>query len=418
MFENLSGIDIVVLSIPLFFLLITLELIFDAVQRRKKNPGKYRLNDAVANISCGVIDQASGVFAKVLTVGVYVLVFELFVDLRPWEMPSNWAMWVLCFFAVDLAYYWSHRLSHEVNLFWVGHVVHHQSEEYNLSVALRQGAFQKVLMLWIYLPLAMIGFPPEWFLLSIGLNLLYQFWIHTEFVDKMGWLEQVLNTPSHHRVHHGRNPEYIDKNHAGVFIIWDKLFGTFQEEKVKPTYGITTPLNTFNPVMAHVKPVVQLFTEARSMPTWSDRLRFLFARPGWYPESMGGFRPPPPVTGAEHKYDRKLPLGVNVYLLVQYAFIIGFTSFFLFNFQRFTGGQNFVFLVLVLYQVFALGDLFDRWQRGTLWRELLRQFSLMGASVWLAYGLEERSVALFVLLAALVGLAWLVILWTKRKSYE
>ncbi|NNE55645.1 MAG: sterol desaturase family protein, partial [Flavobacteriales bacterium] len=213
--------NIIILSIPIFFLLIGLELIWDLVQRKRGKPGVYRLNDALTNISCGIIDQVTGIFAKLFTIGTYVIAFNLAREVFPWQMPENWMWFVVAFVAIDFAYYWSHRLSHQVNLFWTGHVVHHQSEDYNLSVALRQGAFQKILMFWVYLPLAAIGLPPAWFVISLAINLLYQFWIHTEAVGKMGPLEFILNTPSHHRVHHGRNPKYIDRNHGGIFIVWD-----------------------------------------------------------------------------------------------------------------------------------------------------------------------------------------------------
>lgn len=408
------SLDVVILSIPIFFVLILIELIFDYYHRRKNKKGSYRLNDSFTNISCGIIDQTTGVFAKVLTIGVYALVYEVFINLIPWTIPSNWATWILCFFAVDLAYYWSHRLSHQVNLFWTGHVVHHQSEEYNLSVALRQGAFQKVLMLWVYLPLAIIGFPTEWFVISIGLNLLYQFWIHTEYIDRMGIFEYVLNTPSHHRVHHGRNPKYIDKNHAGVFIIWDRLFGTFKEEEERPTYGITRPLNTFNPVVAHVQPFADLWRETLSIPSWRDRIRFVFAPPGWYPASMGGFKAPPELTGEEVKFDRSLPIGVNVYLLSQYVVVVAFTAVFLFTFEQYSNAVNVIFLVLVLFNVFGLGNMFDRRANARMF-EAVRQVSFIAASMWIGFYLEQRIFGLAILIASLIGLGWYTILWSRNS---
>ena len=228
--------NLIVLSIPIFFGLIALEVVWD----QWKGLRLYRLGDTLANIGCGIMDQSSGLFAKALTVGAYTAVFHFTAGWRSWDFSTGAIVWIGAFVLTDLAYYWAHRTSHEVNLFWIGHSVHHQSEDYNLG-ALRQSVLQKVLLMWVYWPLAALGFPPEMFLTSMAINLLYQFWIHTELVDRMGPLEWVLNTPSHHRVHHGRNPEYIDRNHAGVLIIWDRMFGTFQEEIVKPTYGVTAP---------------------------------------------------------------------------------------------------------------------------------------------------------------------------------
>lgn len=229
--------NLIVLSIPVFFILIGLEVIYDRV----KNRHLYRLNDAVSNISCGIFEQITGVFAKVFTVAMYAFVYEQW---RFFTVPDTWYSFVLLFLAVDFAYYWAHRKSHEINLLWIGHVVHHQSEEYNLSVTLRQGDLQKIFTSFSYLPIALLGFSPEFFLLIAAINTLYQFWIHTEAIGRLGPLEWVMNTPSHHRVHHGRNPKYIDRNHAGVFIIWDRMFGTFQPEEEHPVYGITTPVHT------------------------------------------------------------------------------------------------------------------------------------------------------------------------------
>ena len=250
------------------------------------------------------MDQSSGLFAKALTVGAYTAVFHFTAVVAYMGFfygPSS--VWMGAFVLTDFAYYWAHRTSHEVNLLWIGHSVHHQSEDYNLGVALRQSVLQKVLLMWVYWPLAALGFPPEMFLTSMAINLLYQFWIHTELIDRMGPLEWVLNTPSHHRVHHGRNPEYIDRNHAGVFIIWDRMFGTFQEEIVKPTYGVTRPTDSFNPVYAQWKPVADLWRDLRAIPGWLDRVRFLFAPPGWYPESVGGSQSAPDITGEEVKFN-------------------------------------------------------------------------------------------------------------------
>jgi alkylglycerol monooxygenase len=226
------NINPIILSIPIFFILIGMELIVDKV-RKKSN---YRFNDAITNISCGIGEQVTGVFFKLFIVTIYEILFEHY---KLFDIPVNWTTGILLFIGVDFFYYWFHRYSHVINLFWGGHVVHHQSEEYNLSVALRQGWFQKFFSFIFYLPLAIIGFSPIQFLTVSSLVTLYQFWIHTKNINRMGVLEHVLNTPSHHRVHHGVNPKYIDKNHAGTFIIWDKMFGTFQEEEEEPIYGIT-----------------------------------------------------------------------------------------------------------------------------------------------------------------------------------
>jgi len=231
----------ILLSIPIFFILIGVELLVQHFSKRKL----YRLNDAISNLSCGITSQITGVFLKIGTITLYQFLFEHFALIA---VPVNWWSVTILFVASDMLYYWGHRMSHEINLFWASHVVHHQSEDYNLSVALRQSSFQTIWTFGFYLPLAIIGFDTLTFALVTAFITLYQFWIHTEAIGKMGFLELVLNTPSHHRVHHGRDPKYIDRNHAGTFIIWDKMFGAFQNEEETPTYGITKPLDSWNPV--------------------------------------------------------------------------------------------------------------------------------------------------------------------------
>ncbi len=355
--------NLIVLSIPIFFGLIALEVAWD----QWKGKRLYRLGDSLANIGCGIMDQSSGLFAKVITVGAYTAVFHLSEPWRTWTMGPHWGVWVGAFVLSDFAYYWAHRLSHEVNVLWIGHVVHHQSEDYNLAVALRQSVLQKVLLMWVYWPLAAMGFPPEVFLTCMAINLLYQFWIHTELIDKLGPLEWVMNTPSHHRVHHGRNPEYIDRNHAGVFIIWDRIFGTFQEEFVKPTYGITRPTDTFNPIHAQWKPVADLWNDLRRIPGWWDRLRFLFAAPGWYPESIGGPQAPPAITGEEQKFDPR-PRGAKAALLVfRWVLMLAVAFVVLQRKDVLTSVELATVLLWVFAALAAVGELWNKgWGRGRL----------------------------------------------------
>jgi alkylglycerol monooxygenase len=247
----------IVLSIPIFFILIGIELVVERFSHRKL----YRLPDAIANLSCGITSQLSGLFMRILAIGIYEIVYANF---ALFTLDRSWLYWLGLFLLTDFTYYWAHRMSHEINLFWGGHVVHHQSEEYNLSVALRQSSFQVVWTFAFSLPIALLGFNTVDFVLISAFNTLYQFWIHTETINKMGWFEYVFNTPSHHRVHHGRNPKYIDKNHAGSLIIWDKMFGTFQAEEERPTYGITKPINSWNAVWANFSHYVVMADETKA----------------------------------------------------------------------------------------------------------------------------------------------------------
>lgn len=206
----------VIFSIPIFITLILIEIIYAFIKR----PSYYKAADTISNINCGIGDQVIGMMAKVFTIGIYQYLYEHY---RIYTFESNLLNSIIIFILVDFFYYWKHRMSHEINILWLGHSIHHQSEEYNLSVALRQSWFDKFFSFPFYLPLAIIGFDTQSFVVAVGLNLLYQFWVHTEVIDRMGFLEYFMSTPSHHRVHHARNPEYIDKNHGGVFIIWDKF---------------------------------------------------------------------------------------------------------------------------------------------------------------------------------------------------
>jgi alkylglycerol monooxygenase len=320
---------IILFSIPFFFLLIALEVGYSAWSGRRL----LRLNDSIADLACGILSQLSGIFTKLFSIGIYIQV-ERHLAVQRWlpGVPS-WpegaplasarllASWVVIFILVDFCYYWSHRLSHGINLLWAGHVVHHSSEEYNLAVALRQSALHG-LMTWVfYVPLALIGVPWRMYVAVYALNLVYQFWIHTRAVGKLGrWTEWVMNTPSHHRVHHGRNPKYLDRNHAGVFIVWDRLFGTFQAEEEEPVYGITKPLQSWNPLWANVHVFVDIARDARRAASWRDRWMYVAGPPGWRAAAEGGPVPPPEVDAATAEtWDPVPPPGLAAYGFVQFA---------------------------------------------------------------------------------------------------
>ena len=364
------NINPIVLSIPVFFLLIGIELLVERFTHQKL----YRLPDAIANISCGITSQLSGLFLKIFGIGVYQFLFENFslVSLD----NTKWWYWISLILLVDFAYYWAHRMSHEINLFWGGHVVHHQSEEYNLSVALRQSSLQVVWTFAFNLPIALLGFKTFDFVLIAAFNTLYQFWIHTETIGKLPrWFELIFNTPSHHRVHHGRNPKYIDKNHAGSLIIWDRMFGTFQPEEEKPTYGITKPIRSWNAVWANMSHYSDMAKDIRQIPLWTDKVKYLFMKPGWLPEYMGGYRSAPEVDVKTYvKYDTPSPLSLNLYVLFQYILCLTGTAMFLFNAGKFSlAGQAFV-TVLISVVVVNCGVLFEQ-RKWVKWAEWIRIFT-------------------------------------------
>jgi sterol desaturase/sphingolipid hydroxylase (fatty acid hydroxylase superfamily) len=350
----------------------------------------YRFPDAIANISCGIASQLSGLFLTFLGIGIYTILFEQFAF---FSLKPTWYYWLILFLLVDLAYYWGHRMSHEVNLFWGGHVVHHQSEDYNLSVALRQSSLQTVWTFAFNLPIALLGFDPLHFALVSAFNTLYQFWIHTETIGKMGWFEYVFNTPSHHRVHHGRNPKYIDKNHAGSLIIWDKMFGTFQAEEEKPTYGITKPINSWNAVYANVSHYVEMGKDLRMIPRWTDKIKYLFMKPGWLPASLGGYRPAPEIDRAAYKkYETPAPMLLNFYVLFQFVLCLVGTSLFLFSVGKFGFPEKALIAMLITIVVVNCGILFEnrRWAVYSEWTRIISYPLLLviltylnGWSAWL-----------------------------------
>lgn len=346
------NINPIILSIPIFFILIGLELLVDKL----RNKSNYRFNDAITNISCGMGEQVTGVFFKLAVVGLYELLFEKY---RLFDIPANWTTGIILFIAVDFFYYWFHRYSHVINLFWGGHVVHHQSEEYNLSVALRQGWFQKFFSFGFYLPLAVIGFEPVQFLTVSSLVTLYQFWIHTKNINKLGVLEYVLNTPSHHRVHHGVNPKYIDKNHAGTFIIWDRMFGTFQEEEEEPQYGITHPINTWDPLQANLHHWKQMYAGIQQMQGVKDKIKYIFMPPGWKPAYINEYAPAPVSAPDYTKYDTSVPARVNYYVLFQYVVTLAGATFFLLKAGQMDFVPKLIACTLVVLSIVNYSALFE-----------------------------------------------------------
>lgn len=390
----------IVLAIPVFFILIGIELLVERFTHQKL----YRLPDAIANLSCGITSQLSGLFLKIFAVGIYQLLFQYAAF---FTLEKSWVYWLCLFLLVDFTYYWAHRMSHEINLFWGGHVVHHQSEEYNLSVALRQSSLQIIWTFGFSLPIALIGFETADFVLISAFNTLYQFWIHTETINKMGWFELVFNTPSHHRVHHGRDPKYIDKNHAGTLIIWDKLFGTFQQEEERPTYGITKPVNSWNAVWANFSHYNEMGKDLKRIPKWTDKIKYLFKKPGWLPESLGGYRPAPEVSKSSYtKYETPGPALLNMYVLFQYILCLAGTALFLFNASKFTLAEKTGITVLISIVVVNCGVLFENkswvvwseWIRITVYPVVLGIFTFyLHLPVWY-YGVA--------LLYALISITW------------
>jgi sterol desaturase/sphingolipid hydroxylase (fatty acid hydroxylase superfamily) len=273
-------VDLVLYAIPAFLLLLGAEWWSYRHLHDHDHPG-YDAKDTATSLTMGLGNVVINVGWK----AVVVVVLAALHGLAPVDLPDG-AAWtyVLLFLADDLAYYWFHRAHHEVRFFWASHVVHHSSEHYNLSTALRQ-TWTPMTALPFWLPLALLGFEPWQVLLAQSWSLLYQFWLHTERVSRLPrWVERVFNTPSHHRVHHGSNPQYLDRNHGGILIVWDRLFGTYEPEGERVRYGLTTNVDTHNPVRVAFGEYAALWRDVRGARSWGDRWRFLARGPGWQPE--------------------------------------------------------------------------------------------------------------------------------------
>ena len=348
--------SLIVYSIPIFFLLIGVELL---IVRMRGLP-YYRFNDAITNLSCGIGSQVSGIFMKFLTFGVYVIIYNH--SPLSGRIPYNYLTIILLFLGVDFFYYWFHRLAHEISIIWGSHVVHHQSEEYNLTVALRQAWVQGAFSWVFYLPLAFVGFDPYMFATIASLQTLYQFWIHTKVIDKMPrWFEYVFNTPSHHRVHHGVNPKYIDKNHAGTLIIWDRVFGTFQLEEEEVVYGITTQPKSWNPLWLNFEYWIDLFKDTTKVHKPVDAVRMLTLAPGWKPADMGGMLTYKEISAATfEKYDTVVSPRLNNYILFQFVVLLIGTSAFLFGQKNLNTNETIAVSILIVYTVVTIGGLFEK----------------------------------------------------------
>ena len=271
---------LVLASIPAFLISVLVELLWARRHRRDPDIKGYEAKDTWASLAMGLGNVGVSAVTKLATIAALTALYEY----RAFDLAGHWWAWIILLFAEDLCYYAFHRASHEVRFLWAAHENHHSSQHYNLSTALRQSWTTPITGPIFWMPLALVGFTPAMVMTAQAWSLLYQFWLHTESVRTLGPLEAIMNTPSHHRVHHGSNVEYLDRNHAGIFIIWDRLFGTFEPERAPVAYGLTTNIRTFNPFRIAFHEWAKLghdVTRARSIRA---KLGYIFAPPGWSPD--------------------------------------------------------------------------------------------------------------------------------------
>ena len=277
--------DPVIFAVPFFLLLLTLEWFaarkLEQLDSDDVPVGGYRTPDAWASISMGLVSMVTTAGWKFVALLGYAGIYSY---LAPWHLsPTRWYTWAIALVGVDLLYYCYHRTAHRIRLLWATHQAHHSSRYFNFATALRQKWNNSgEILMWIPLPL--LGIPPWMVFASFSVSLVYQFWVHTERIDKLPRaIEFVFNTPSHHRVHHGMDPEYLDRNYGGILIIWDRMFGTFAPERFRPHYGLTKPVDSYNIVTLQLHEYCSIIADVRGATGWRARLGYVFGPPGWQP---------------------------------------------------------------------------------------------------------------------------------------
>lgn len=405
----------IVYAAPVFVLLILIELAVG--WRRQANT--YRQTDTVSSIGLGVISQVVGLFSKLFSLGIYTLAFQ---QLALFSLPQNaWWVWLLALLFYDFCYYWLHRMGHEINILWAAHVVHHSSEEYNLSTALRQTSTGFLLGWLFYLPMAIVGVPPLVFAVVGLVNLLYQYWIHTRQIGRLGWFDKVFASPSNHRVHHGQNDYCLDRNYGGMLMLWDHLFGSFVDERQDEAivYGIRGQLKSWNPIRANLHVYADLWRDCRLAGNWADRIKVWFMHPGWRPAAAIASAPKPAYDIAQfHKYDPPLPRGLASYGLAQFALLFLLGVHFLAIEPQLGKPATAAYAGFVVGSLWLLGGLLEG-QRRFVGLEYAR-LALLGAYLlcsggWLGQALP--ATALTAALAALV-LSALALHLTQRPAAQ
>ena len=395
----------IVYAIPVFMLTILLE----AWVARRRGVAVYDIPDAITSLHHGLLSQVTNAFTKIATLGIYIAVYEAY-RFTEWSMSSI-PLWILALVLYDLCYYWAHRMGHEVNVMWASHVVHHSSEYYNLSTALRQTSTGALFGWVFYLPLAVLGIPWQMLVIVGLIDLLYQYWVHTELIGRMGVLDRILVTPSNHRVHHGQNDYCIDKNYGGILVLWDRLFGTFADERddEKICYGIRKPLHSFSPIKGNLHYYADLWQMSRAAKGWRAKLGVWVAPPGgWTDEPIEHFEP-----RTFTRFDVQTPAPLRWYVALQSAVLVSFVSHFIGVAKGLDRGTAAVYALGILVTAVALGALLERF----VWGKWLEQVRLLALGVSFAavpqwFGFEAPLPLKGALLVLCVG----SVVWLNRQS--
>lgn len=340
-------------AIPFFLLSVVGEWLHNYLKHRND----FNFADSITNLNTGIGSQAANALFKAMLLMLFGWMKNHFAVM---EIGFSWWSFVVCTILFDYLFYWAHRWGHEMNIFWGAHIVHHQSEEYNLTVALRQSWFHNLLAFPIFLPIPLLGFDMTTFGAAAGLVTLYQYWIHTKLIDRLpAWFEYVFNTPSHHRVHHATNPQYLDRNYGAMFILWDRFHGTFAREEEQPVYGITVPLRSWNPVWANLHFYIEMWEGSRRLRTISDKLALIFRGPEYLGQLLGIGSKDPDAFRHVPKYATATPLHLRIYVCIQFLVLTYFLAAYMGQFAELTMFYKFAFFFLVIISTLSMGALLE-----------------------------------------------------------
>jgi alkylglycerol monooxygenase len=411
---------ILLYAMPSFLVLV----LFEKWWGWRKGNDTVRTNDMLSSLSSGM----TNVTKDVLGLSVVIISYGwLLTKVAMVHVPSGWATYLIAFIALDFAGYWVHRIAHEYNLFWNNHIVHHSSEEFNLACALRQSisSIVKIFALFL-LPAAFLGVPQEVIAIVAPLHLFAQFWYHTQHIGRMGLFEKIIVTPSHHRVHHAINAEYLDKNYGQIFIFWDKLFGTYQEEmpNVPAVYGVTRPVQTWNPIKINFMHLWLLIKDAWRAERLEDKLKIWFMPLGWRPADVAERYPVEKINDVYHfqKYDPANVKGLMAWSWVQMLVLLLFLSYLFGNIGKIGSPNIFIYGAFIFLTVYALTDLMDKNFYSIMWETLRSGFGIyiilsqgdwFGAS---AYFASIRSILLFYFILSTAAAVYFAMKQQKEES--
>lgn len=360
--------QILLIAMPAFFLLIMVEKFWGIYKGNDTVP----MNDMISSLSSGITNSTK----DVLGLSIAIISYGWLVDrVSFFEISLDWITFVIAFIVLDFAGYWVHRISHEYNIFWNNHIIHHSSEEFNLACALRQSISSVVRIFAIFLlPAAILGVPQDVISVVAPLHLFAQFWYHTRHINRMGFLEKIIVTPSHHRVHHAINPIYLDKNYGQIFIIWDRIFGTYQVEldEVPAVYGITRPVQTWNPIKINFMHIWLLIKDAWRAQKIGDKLRIWFMPLGWRPEDVASNFPVEKINDVYHfeKYSPKLSQGLLYWSVIQLIILLLMISYLFGNIAEIGAPGIYIYGGYVFLSVYAMTELMDKNPMAWFWEML------------------------------------------------